>query len=162
MTMKLQLDGDAVERLIGGNTEVEIELRKWVVQEFTKKYLKAVVSDKEFTKFLNEERGQTSRVVSELIKKHVGETVYDGYSSNFKMVSSLETALKTELDNMLKGIIFNVVASTKRDVELKVNEVFVQNMPSIDGIIKLHVNKLTKEYITEKVKARLAEVTSQL
>ena len=41
--MKIQINSlEAVERLIGGDTEVEIEVRNSVVQEFAKKHLKAV------------------------------------------------------------------------------------------------------------------------
>ncbi len=160
--MKLQLDSSAVERLIGGDLEVQIELRNWVVQEFTRKYLKAVVADKEFIRFTNEERSQTSRIVSELIKKHVGERSGVGYSSDFKMVPTLEKALKDKLDEMLSSEIKSVIASMRNEIKLKVSELFTRNMPSVDGLIRLHLDKITKEYITEKIKTRLAEVTSQL
>jgi len=40
--IKLQLDKDALERLIGRDSQVEIDLRSGIVQNFAKKYLKAV------------------------------------------------------------------------------------------------------------------------
>ena len=42
--MKIQINSlEALERLIGGDTQVEIEIRNSIVQEFTKKYLKSLV-----------------------------------------------------------------------------------------------------------------------
>lgn len=44
--VKIQINSlEALERLIGGNTEVEIELRGAIVQEFAKKHLKGVATD---------------------------------------------------------------------------------------------------------------------
>lgn len=44
--MKLQINSlAALERLIGGDTEVEIEIRNNIVQEFSKKHLKALVNE---------------------------------------------------------------------------------------------------------------------
>lgn len=44
--MKIQLNSlEALERLIGGDTEVEFEIRNSIVQEFTKKYLKGLVNE---------------------------------------------------------------------------------------------------------------------
>jgi hypothetical protein len=47
MSIKLQINSlDALERLIGGDNEVELELRNWVVQAFAKKHLKIAASIK--------------------------------------------------------------------------------------------------------------------
>lgn len=43
--MKLDLTLPALERLIGGDTEMEIALRQQIVEEFTKRHLKTLVQD---------------------------------------------------------------------------------------------------------------------
>ena len=46
MSTKIQINSlGALERLIGGDTEVEIEIRNSIVQEFAKKHLKGVISE---------------------------------------------------------------------------------------------------------------------
>ena len=40
--MRLELNLPALERLIGGDTELELHLRQQIVQEFAKRHLKAV------------------------------------------------------------------------------------------------------------------------
>lgn len=42
--VKLHLDLPALERLIGGDTEIEIAVREGIVQSFAKRHLKAVVN----------------------------------------------------------------------------------------------------------------------
>lgn len=44
--VKIQINSlEALERLIGGDTELEIELRGAIVQEFTKRHLKGIATD---------------------------------------------------------------------------------------------------------------------
>ena len=44
--VKIQINSlEALERLIGGDTQLEIDLRNSIVQEFSKKYLKAVAAE---------------------------------------------------------------------------------------------------------------------
>ena len=46
MSTKIQINSlEALERLIGGDTDVEIEIRNSIVQEFAKKHLKGVISE---------------------------------------------------------------------------------------------------------------------
>ena len=40
--IKIQLDASALRELIGGDSEIELELRNGVVQNFARKYLKIV------------------------------------------------------------------------------------------------------------------------
>lgn len=44
MGVRLELDGQALERLIGGNSEIEMHLRKNIVEEFAKKHLRSLVN----------------------------------------------------------------------------------------------------------------------
>lgn len=47
MATKISINGkDALERLLGGESELEIELRNSVAHEFAKKYLKGLVDNK--------------------------------------------------------------------------------------------------------------------
>jgi len=47
MSVKIQINSvEALERLIGGNTEIEIELRQSVVENFMKKHINAIANSK--------------------------------------------------------------------------------------------------------------------
>jgi hypothetical protein len=52
---KIQINSvAAIERLIGGDSEVELELRRSIVVEFSKRYLKEVVADPAIRKATND------------------------------------------------------------------------------------------------------------
>jgi hypothetical protein len=48
--MKILLDVKALERMIAGDSLVEVEIRNGIVQEFAKRHLKAIASSEEFQK----------------------------------------------------------------------------------------------------------------
>jgi hypothetical protein len=46
MSIKIQINSlEALERMIGGNSELEISIRNSIVQQFTKKHLKGIATD---------------------------------------------------------------------------------------------------------------------
>ena len=46
MAIKIQINSlEALERLIGGDTEIELEMRNSIVMEFTQKHLKAIANE---------------------------------------------------------------------------------------------------------------------
>lgn len=54
MSTKIQINSlEALERLIGGDTELEIEVRNSIVQEFAKKYLKGIINEELMTVAVN-------------------------------------------------------------------------------------------------------------
>lgn len=72
--MKMQLDAAALERLLGGQTEIEVELRSAVVQAFAKQHLKAVASSDAFETFLATEAQATRHEFVRLVEQYVGQS----------------------------------------------------------------------------------------
>ena len=70
--MKIQINSlKALERLIGGDNELEIEIRNSIVQEFTKKHLKSIYNDIISDAFLR-------RITEELIKSDIINHITNG------------------------------------------------------------------------------------
>jgi hypothetical protein len=65
----LQLNGPALERLIGGSAEVEVALRQQVVESFSLKYLKELINSTALQPVAN-------ALLAE-VKKHISEEVWD-------------------------------------------------------------------------------------
>lgn len=63
--MKLELNGPALERLIGGDTEVELHLRKQIVHNFAKKHLKVVAEQEAYRAALEEAKQHANAVAKE-------------------------------------------------------------------------------------------------
>jgi len=58
MSIKLQIGSlEALERLIGGDSEVEVELRTAIVQDFAKRHLKGIITKEVLDKIVVDFRG---------------------------------------------------------------------------------------------------------
>jgi hypothetical protein len=79
--MKIQLDTKALERLIGGESEIEVELRNSVVQEFAKKHLKPLVNSSTLGKVMEEFK---TIITAEIKAMLPVEWKRDGWNSNIK------------------------------------------------------------------------------
>jgi hypothetical protein len=51
--MKILLDVKALERMIAGDSTVEVEIRNGIVQEFAKRHLKVIANSEEFRKMVS-------------------------------------------------------------------------------------------------------------
>lgn len=94
--MKLVLTVPALERLIGGDTEVEVELRKSIVQEFAKRHLTAVAkevySDIEATKAL----------IKEHVLREMGAVKLEAWSGGkYKLTSECTAAIKVSVMDVI-------------------------------------------------------------
>lgn len=107
--MRLELNLPALERLIGGDTEAELQLRKQIVQEFAKRHLKEVAESATYEaaleaakQYVNEAAKETFGIEN-LVTSHLWPTV--GYRLK-SMVESLvkETAQKVVDEALLKTI----------------------------------------------------------
>jgi hypothetical protein len=73
--MKLSLNLPALERLIGGDGEIEVELRHQIVKEFTKKYLKGIVDSSVFQSYQRELLEELRKAVKEVVGGSINDVV---------------------------------------------------------------------------------------
>lgn len=103
MSIKIQINSvEALERLIGGDTDVEIEIRNSIVQEFTKKHLKSLAT----TPTINE----VATLISEELKGIVLDSTKDAwggtkYELNPEMKDKVRMQAKKVLDSELSVIV---------------------------------------------------------
>ena len=114
--MKLILDASALECLIGGDTEAELELRQSVAAQFAEKYLKALVNtdivqqalsdakddidqriEAEIITIRNEWRGTSTRLKPEII-----QLIRDNVTCEIK--KSLEAQVESLVKDELKAL----------------------------------------------------------
>jgi len=75
--MIVQLNLPALERLIGGDTQIEVELRHQIVEEFARKRLKALCQDPVLAKM--------AQSIQNEIEAYVGKEVWDQRTGKFKV-----------------------------------------------------------------------------
>ena len=130
--MKIQLDEKALERLIGGDSDIEVELRSDVVQAFAKRHLKGVIEEKyldEVKKEISAYKWGNSFVLNTEIKQKINDEV--------------KKAIKEEIKNIVKDGYQEIYTELKADMQSKFNELEIW--------IKENLNEEKGERIIEKV-----------
>jgi len=95
---------EALERLIGGETELEISIRNSVVQNFVKKHLKAIADEHIVAHAENE----IKKLVNDTIIEKVGST----YSSGTRLKEDVRKMITDQINHETKTVIRDMVSKT--------------------------------------------------
>lgn len=156
MSIKIQINSlDALERLIGGNSEIEIEIRGNIVQEFSKRYLKDIVAAdaiKQVTSevinsvreeirvnFLSEVKPSGSYWSKIILKPEIKKELID--SAKYELMEELRQEIKTSLG----------VTNARETVENEVNK-------AVNGLIDRLSEESLQSFIDVRAKAKLKEM----
>lgn len=152
MSIKIQINSlDALERLIGGDNELEIDIRQSVVESFTKKHLKAIAK----TDIIS----AASQAVSKEIRSEFFEIVNPGKYNESHMFSptilkqlkeELHTAARSELYDLVK----DVLATYKIDEVIKERLVSSANYITDDltsATLERRLNKMVDDRLKQKL-----------
>jgi hypothetical protein len=127
--VKLQINSlDALNRLIGGDSELELQLRQQVVAEFAKKYLKSIVLDEWFQKWMESLKADLQKTFQTMVKEAIGEVYFSSYGPETVRVNKLGPALQTKIREeaikVAQKIIMKASLSEEQmmDIALKVAE----------------------------------------
>lgn len=124
---KLQLDAPALERLLGGNTKLELELRQTVVEEFARKHIKALVADQHFESSCQTAAESVKQELNQIIEnqlEQIGIKLEKTYGKGYKIVlpealrQSVRDMIQLELNNMIKQVISDCIQSSLQELDL--------------------------------------------
>lgn len=151
--LKLTLDGDALHRLLGGNTETEIELRNCIVQEFAKKHLKGLANDRTLGEMLKAEFASIKPEIERQIALQVGRKK-NSWSSELELTPGLVSALNAKVTSVVNTELNKAVSSIQTTIDSRIKE----TLNGIDTYIDSRIAKITQAYIDQKVKDRITAV----
>lgn len=150
MGTKIQINSlDALERLIGGDSEFEIEIRNSVVQEFAKKHLKSVAQS--FIYKVDEDLRQSIR--NEILKTlGVTDQVY-GWNRQIVIPQKIVDQINYEIERQLEE---KISSSTQKTVkEFKVEEIVKKQ-------IETRLTESIQKEVNYQVEKRLKEIKDLL
>jgi N12 class adenine-specific DNA methylase len=153
MSIKIQINSaEALERLIGGDTELEIEIRNSIVQNFTRKHLKSLVNHDimlNVRKAVSEEIKE--QFFDELKVGNWGKTITTFKKEDFE---DLKKFLRAEANRELRTLVKKVVQEHK-SID-KINEKVEDSVNWIEknlqeAILSERINALVDKKIKEKL-----------
>ena len=141
--MKIQINSlEALERLIGGDTDVEIQVRNSVVQNFTNRYLKGIAKE------------YTDAGIIQAIRKSINDDVFAGGNNyyNVNITDKYKEKLKEVVEFNIKQLIREQVDLILKDKPQLIEDIVKSQ---ISYYVDKQVATVTKEVVDAKVKQQI-------
>lgn len=122
---------EALERLIGGDTQVEIDIRNNIVQAFAEKHLKALAGSQQINNAISDVREAIDSEVSIELKRLFG-TYSNTWRRDIKLDESVKSIIKeavlTEIHSVVDSYLKEIMAAPewiKEKVETKIKQLAI-------------------------------------
>lgn len=145
--MKLDLNLPALERLIGGDSEAEVNLRQQVVEEFAKKHIKNLVNTeltKKITSQVHKEMDDAIKVG--LAQMATGDASWGGFST-----------IRNRLTEFAKSVAIQAVDEAIRD---RVDKLKAAIPAEIERQVKASIPATIKILVDAEIQRRLKIASS--
>ena len=146
--VKIQINSlEALERLVGGDPQLEFDIRNNVVQKFAAKHLKAIANS-EMMKRLEKQ-----------LTDMVWKKGHYGYNSKQALTEGFKKSVEQQADKLLRGIINDKIQTLTREIEKSVST-------QLDSVADKIINELTstkvREIVNRKVDNKLKTILKLL
>lgn len=144
--MKIQINSlAALERLIGGDNQLEFDIRQSVVNAFTKKYLKGIATEEIL---IRQRRAILTHIEDEMITRESW--------GKAKVRPKYKEKFEAEIMSQFEGLIKSTVAESLSNSGL-IKELVNENLEklvksSVNLIAKSEIKELAKKMIQDKFK----------
>jgi hypothetical protein len=144
---------EALERLIGGQSDVEIEIRNSVVQKFAEKHLKPLANCPEITSTLSAIKDNIAKQVKEKCEKDIAtfQTSWGGSITDVK----LNPNINAEIERRVRVL-------TDEAIRKAVDESVHVNDEEIKKRIENRFEYYTTDFINREVKAKIDRLKASL
>lgn len=148
--MKIQLDAKALEAMIGGDTETEIEIRHSIVQAFAKKYLKAIANERIIQ--------AAQSTVNEFVRREVASISWSVASLDSRVAATIREAINKQVVE----IINDELETVRKNLTGRIKAAAKSLTDSMDAKIHEQINYATMKEINDRVAARIKQLSADL
>jgi hypothetical protein len=142
MAIKIQINSlEALERLIGGDSQLELEIRNNIVQEFSKKHLKPIAEQLD-----SRLESTATAVYNEVVEKRFGRASGYGYGKTYQLNSDIREAINQEVAVSIKQAVGDSIKDQVENINL---EKMIQK--AIDHKFNVQVNDMVNEMVRERI-----------
>lgn len=157
MSTKIQINSlEALERLIGNDNALEIEVRNNIVQEFAKKHLKALVNDSVFQNTIHACKKELQAEVDNKVAEKIGEVKKNSWGEVTGM--TLRKDIKDQIGTVVREKIDGQIAEA---VEGGI-KLYQSGSNEIENVVTRKFNYHIEKYIDSEVQSRLKSVIEKI
>jgi hypothetical protein len=147
---------EALERLIGNDTEVEIDIRNSVVQKFAEKHLKPLANSPAINGTLEAIKADIAKQTREKVEKEIA-TFKEGYYNSRATDIVLRPEIKAEIERQVRNLTDKTIQDTV-DEALKTWLNDAELKKRIDARFEYY----TKEHINTEIKSRIEKLKAAI
>lgn len=153
--LTLNLTYPALERLIGGDTEIEVQIKQQIADRFLKNYLKGFINDDKIREVVLDFKRTIDKKLNDFVVTELGEYKYTSYTGRQTLV------LKDEYQKVIKQFIKNevnsLISSTINQIDIKaLLEEKMKELVEINmQMINQRVNDMAKKIIDNNVALKM-------
>ena len=134
--LKLQLTGDALERMLGGDTELEIDIRQCIAEEFAGRYLKQVANTAGVQALKNELVSAIQSMIYEPRTSSWGKPIVTAQvKATLSELAKEAVAAELNVDNLTRDMRCQVL-DLQRQVKLQADNTVKEGQAKIDAILE--------------------------
>lgn len=142
MSTKIQINSlEALERLIGGDSEFEIEIRNSVVQEFAKKHIKCLAQNFSFR-----DSSIITKLIQDEVKNCIGEEHY--FNNTIKLNQKYIVYIQQVIEQKIKDIVVKTttdVFDTFNLEKMTENRLKLLTIQTVDELVKTKLKKISEQ-----------------
>ncbi len=149
--LTLQINSkEALERLIGGDTETEIDIRNSVVQKFAEKHLKPIVNSVPITDVIRQIREHACKHIEESCAKEIAtfKASWQGYAYDVKLRPELLDVINSKIRETIDKLISEKVNTA---IETYFSEATITKR--INRLMDNNIEAVVNNKIKEKLEA---------
>lgn len=147
--MQIQINNlAALERLIGGDSKLEFDIRNNIVQAFANKHLKPLANDQTFSKIMSNVRKAGEAEARKVMEEKLGKFCKQGWTETFVLNETQKQAIVSAAKIGLNAQVDQIVESTL--------EAFPQE--KIEALVEKRVGQEVERRINEGVRNKLDEM----
>jgi hypothetical protein len=140
--MIFQLDLPAIERLIGGDTEVEVRIRKQIVEEFARRHLKAIAETASYEAAIQAAKDYVNQAAKEtfgienLVTSHLWPT------AGHRLKAMVESMVKEQAQKAVDEALLKTIEYQKRYWSKEINDaVRKANDKEIEKLVEAEIQR---------------------
>jgi len=149
--IKLTLDSSALDRLLGGDTELELELRQSIACQFAKRHLKPLINCSEIAQIAHDIKGQAVKHATDLITDTVATIKTDWGSKVINLKPEVINTIRSKVREEINTIVSDAVGDAISEV-----------IKEIPQIVTNRVNVNVTAEVKRQVDAKMAAMRASL
>ncbi len=154
--LTLQINSlEALERLIGGDSEVEVSIRGSVAQQFTERHLKALANSEPVQKAINATRNEIIRTVEERCANEIAtfKSTWGGSIHDIKLAAPILAEINSIVRNLVDDKIRVAVDAAMKDF---------RSDKAITDTVNKRFEYYTDDFIKCEIKRRIENLKKEL